>query len=262
MFKTILIDDEKLAINRLERLLGKYTDTFEIIGRANNGAEGLSLVETLRPDLIFLDIEMPVMTGFEMLSRLTFMPLVVFATAFDEYAIKAFEENSIDYLLKPIEYERLDKTVQKLKLWQANTKAKIEQPNNQEHLFNDNLLKMIEAMKPKKSISSISVKTGSKILLIDLQEISHFEADDKYVFLITLDGQKYLTSYTISILAEKLPSNQFLQISRANIVNTLKIKEIEKHFNGKFQITMKDKAQSKMISGGTFGEAIKALFEI
>jgi len=262
MFKTILIDDEKLAINRLERLLGKYNDTFEIIGRANNGAEGLSLVETLRPDLIFLDIEMPVMTGFEMLSRLTFMPLVVFATAFDEYAIKAFEENSIDYLLKPIEYERLDKTVQKLMLWQSNTVAKIEQPSNQENLFNDNLLKMIEAMKPKKTISSISVKTGNKILLIDLQDISHFEADDKYVFLITLDGQKYLTSYTISILAEKLPSPQFLQISRANIVNTQKIKEIEKHFNGKFQITMKDKAQSKMMSGGTFGEAIKALFEI
>ncbi len=262
MFKTILIDDEKLAINRLERLLGKYKDTFEIIGRANNGAEGLSLVETLRPDLIFLDIEMPVMTGFEMLSRLTFMPLVVFATAFDEYAIKAFEENSIDYLLKPIEYERLDKTVQKLMLWQSNTVAKIEQPSNQENLFNDNLLKMIEAMKPKKAISSISVKTGNKILLIDLQDISHFEADDKYVFLITLDGQKYLTSYTISILAEKLPSTQFLQISRANIVNTQKIKEIEKHFNGKFQITMKDKVQSKMMSGGTFGEAIKGLFEI
>ena len=262
MFKTILIDDEKLAINRLERLLGKYTDTFEIIGRANNGAEGLSLVETLRPDLIFLDIEMPVMTGFEMLSRLTFMPLVVFATAFDEYAIKAFEENSIDYLLKPIEHERLDKTVQKLMLWQSNVVQKVEQTNHQENLFNDNLMKMIEAMKPKKAISSISVKTGNKILLIDLQDISHFEADDKYVFLITLDGQKYLTSYTISILAEKLPSNQFLQISRANIVNTLKIKEIEKHFNGKFQITMKDKAQSKMISGGTFGEAIKALFEI
>ena len=91
-FKTILIDDEKLAISRLERLLAKYENTFEIIGRAINGDEGLSIVETLRPDLIFLDIEMPVMTGFEMLSRLTYLPLVVFATAYDEYAIKAFEE--------------------------------------------------------------------------------------------------------------------------------------------------------------------------
>ncbi|PWK28513.1 LytTR family two component transcriptional regulator [Arcicella aurantiaca] len=256
MFKTILIDDEKLAISRLERLLGKYTDTFEIIGRANNGAEGLSMVESLRPDLIFLDIEMPVMTGFEMLAHLKHLPLVVFATAYDEYAIKAFEENSIDYLLKPIENERLEKTVQKLNLWKSAQENQTKSP------FDENILKMIEAMRPKKAISSISVKTGNKILLIDLQDISHFEAEDKYVFLVTLDGNKYLTSYTISILSEKLPDTQFLQISRANIINTQKIKEIEKHFNGKYQITMKDKAQSKMISGGTFGDAIKELFEI
>ena len=255
-FKTILIDDEKLAISRLERLLAKYENTFEIIGRAINGDEGLSIVETLRPDLIFLDIEMPVMTGFEMLSRLTYLPLVVFATAYDEYAIKAFEENSIDYLLKPIETERLDKTVQKLQNWQSATNR--EKPNQ----FDENLIKMIEAMRFKKVISSISVKTGNKILLIDLQDISHFEAEDKYVFLVTLDGQKYLTNYTIGILSEKLPNPPFMQINRANIVNTQRIKEIEKHFNGKYQILMKDKVQTKLISGGTFGDSIKELFEL
>ena len=258
MFKTILIDDEKLAISRLERLLGKYTDTFEIIGRANNGAEGLSMVEMLRPDLIFLDIEMPVMTGFEMLARLTHVPLVVFATAYDEYAIKAFEENSIDYLLKPIETERLDKTVQKLKGLQTSIGG--GQTEKMSGSFDENILKMIEAMRPKKAISSISVKTGNKILLIDLQEISHFEAEDKYVFLVTVEGTKYLTNYTISILSDKLPAEQFLQINRANIIHKQKIKEIEKHFNGKFQITMKDKTQTKLMSGGTFGEAVKELF--
>ena len=258
MFKTLLIDDEKLAIIRLERLLSKYTDTFEIIGRANNGAEGLSMVETLCPDLIFLDIEMPVMTGFEMLARLTHVPLVVFATAYDEYAIKAFEENSIDYLLKPIEIERLDKTVQKLNgLRTSIGGGQMEKINPS---FDENILKMIEAMRPKKAISSISVKTGNKILLIDLQEISHFEAEDKYVFLITVEGTKYLTNYTISMLSEKLPSEQFLQINRANIINKHKIKELEKHFNGKFHITMKDKAESKLMSGGTFSDGVKELF--
>ena len=258
MLKTILIDDEKLAISRLERLLGKYTDTFEIIGRANNGGEGLSMVETLRPDLIFLDIEMPVMTGFEMLARLTYVPLVVFATAYDEYAIKAFEENSIDYLLKPIEIERLDKTVQKLKSLQTSIGGRHAIKTNPS--FDENILKMIEAMRPQKAISSISVKTGNKILLIDLQEISHFEAEDKYVFLVTIEGTKYLTNYTISVLSEKLPSEQFLQINRANIIHKQKIKEIEKHFNGKFQITMKDKAQTKLMSGGTFSDGVKELF--
>ena len=97
-------------------------------------------------------------------------------------------------------------------------------------------------------------------LIIDLQEISHFEAEDKYVFLVTTEGVKYLTNYTISVLSEKLPAEQFLQINRANIIHKQKIKEIEKHFNGKFQITMKDKAQTKLMSGGTFGEAVKELF--
>jgi two-component system, LytTR family, response regulator len=257
-FKTLLIDDEKLAISRLERLLSKYENTFEIIGRANNGAEGLSMVETLRPDLIFLDIEMPVMTGFEMLARLTHVLLVVFATAYDEYAIKAFEENSIDYLLKPIETERLDKTVQKLK--SLRNRIGGEQTEKTNGSFDENILKMIEAMRPKKAISSISVKTGNKILLIDLQEISHFEAEDKYVFLITTEGTKYLTNYTISVLAEKLPVEQFLQINRANIINKSKIKELEKHFNGKFQIMMKGKAQTKLMSSGTFSDAVKELF--
>ena len=146
MFKTLLIDDEKLAISRLERLLSKYENTFEIIGRASNGAEGLSMVETLCPDLIFLDIEMPVMTGFEMLSHLTFVPLVVFATAYDEYAIKAFEENSIDYLLKPIETERLDKTVQKLQNWKASVTQ--EKPNQ----FDKNILVYVKTLKRAKQL--------------------------------------------------------------------------------------------------------------
>jgi two-component system LytT family response regulator len=91
-YKTILIDDEPISINRIKRLLKEYDDTFEIIGEALNGQEGLEMIEDLRPDLIFLDIEMPILTGFEMLERLTFMPIVIFVTAYDQFAIKAFEE--------------------------------------------------------------------------------------------------------------------------------------------------------------------------
>ena len=111
MLKTILIDDEPLAIGRLKRLLAQYPEDFEVVAVAANGQEGLEMIENLAPDIIFLDIEMPVMSGFDMLSKLSEVPIVVFATAFDQYAIRAFEENSIDYLLKPIEADRLDKTV-------------------------------------------------------------------------------------------------------------------------------------------------------
>ncbi|WP_310587864.1 LytR/AlgR family response regulator transcription factor [Emticicia agri] len=115
MFKTILIDDEPLAISRLKRLLSHYSAVISIIDEAHNGQEGLEKIEAQKPDLIFLDIEMPLMTGFEMLANLSYMPKVIFSTAYDQYAIRAFEENSVDYLLKPIEAERLEKTIEKLK---------------------------------------------------------------------------------------------------------------------------------------------------
>ena len=252
MLKTILIDDEPLAISRLRRLLTKYSDTFDIIAEAKNGEEGLDLIEAMKPDVIFLDIEMPVLNGFEMLSQLSYVPLVVFATAFDQYAIRAFEENSIDYLLKPIEAERLEKTVEKL--------AKLHQKPT-ENPFNANLLDMLEKLKPKKEIHSISVKVGERILFIPLSNISHFEADDKYVFLNTIEGKQHLTNYTISILEEKLP-DYFVRISRATIVNSLVIKELQKSFNGKFVILMKDLKQSKLKTGSSYGENLKRLMEI
>jgi two-component system LytT family response regulator len=251
-FSTILIDDEKLAISRLKRLLLDYQDIIEIVGEANNGLEGLEMIEKLHPDLIFLDIEMPVMSGFEMLSKLDFMPMVVFATAFDEYAIRAFEENSIDYLLKPIEKERLEVTIQKL---EQNKKNKFQ------NIDNEYFIKILAQIKPQKEMVSIAVKSGEKILLIRLGEVSYFEAEDKYTFLITTEGKKYLTDYTIAILEEKLP-HFFIRVSRSTIINTHLIKEIQKYFNGKFMVFLEDKSQSKIESGLKYGENIKTLLSL
>lgn len=249
--KTILIDDEPLAIGRLKRLLGKFED-FEIIAEAKNGQEGLEKITQLKPDVIFLDIEMPEMTGFEMLAQLDFMPLVVFATAYDQYAIRAFEENSIDYLLKPIETERLEKTVEKLRKLKSNTS---------DSSMNNSLLQLIEQFKPKKDIHSISVKSGEKILFIPLTEISFFEAEDKYVFLNTTDGKQYLTNYTIASLEEKLPEN-FTRVSRSSIINSLLIKELQKYFSGKYLVIMRDTKASKIETGSAYGENLKKLMEI
>lgn len=255
--RTILIDDENLAITRLRRLLDKHRDTVEIINDASNGAEGLTLIEAERPDLIFLDIEMPLLNGFEMLSRVTAMPIVVFATAFDQYAIRAFEENSIDYLLKPIEADRLARTVQKIK-------ALAERPDATPLTSNpmtDSVMRLLAQMQPKKEIYSISVKTGEKIKLIPISDIAFFEAEDKYVFLATLDGQKFLTTYTLATLDEKLP-DPFVRISRSVIVNRHKIAEIHRHFDGKFMLAMIDKKGTKLTSGSTYGDAIRQLMEL
>ena len=247
MWKTIIIDDEQLARQRIKRLLKEY-DEIEIIAEAENGAEGLLLIEQHQPDLIFLDIEMPVLNGFEMLAKLTHQPKVVFTTAYDQYAIKAFEEGSIDYLLKPVELERLDKTIKKLK--QTNL-APIQIP----------LEELIRQINGKKAIKTLTVKIGDKILLIKLSDIVHIQAEDKYVFLHTVDGKKHLTDFTLSTLEEKLPE-EFLRIHRSDIINTDFIKEIRKGFNGALIFVLNNSTETRVTSSRSNSEVLREKFDI
>jgi two-component system LytT family response regulator len=247
MWKTIIIDDEQLARQRIKRLLAQY-DEIEIIAEAENGAEGLEIIESLKPDLIFLDIEMPVLNGFEMLAKLKHQPKVVFTTAYDQYAIKAFEEGSIDYLLKPIEIERLDKTIKKLK--QTNF-APVQVP----------IEELIRQIQGKKSIKTLTVKLGDKILLIKLDDIVRIQAEDKYVFLHTVDGKKHLTDFTLSTLEEKLPE-EFLRIHRSEIINTEYIKEIRKGFNGALIFVLNNVEETRVTSSRSNSEALRLRFGI
>ncbi|RZL47653.1 MAG: response regulator [Pedobacter sp.] len=247
MWKTVIIDDEQLARQRIKRLLKEY-DEIEIIAEAENGAEGLEIIESLKPDLIFLDIEMPVLNGFEMLAKLKHQPKVVFTTAYDQYAIKAFEEGSIDYLLKPIEIERLDKTIKKLK--QTNL-APAQVP----------IEELIRQIQGKKSIKTLTVKLGDKILLIKLDDIVHIQAEDKYVFLHTVDGKKHLTDFTLSTLEEKLPE-EFLRIHRSEIINTEYIKEIRKGFNGALIFVLNNADETRVTSSRSNSETLRLRFGI
>lgn len=250
-YKTILIDDEPLALSRLKRLLANFEAVFEVVDTAPNGKEGLEKIELQKPDLIFLDIEMPLLNGFEMLEQLAYMPKVIFCTAYDQYAIQAFEENSLDYLLKPVEKERLAKTVEKLKSFEK-----------QENGFdNDVLARLLAQVNQKKPIHSISVKNGDKILFIPLSDISHFHAEDKYVFLNTSEGKQYLTNYTITMLEEKLPE-EFVRISRSAIIHSHRIASLEKAFNGKFVVNLSDIRHTKLESGSSFADNLKKLMEV
>lgn len=247
-FTTIIIDDESLARQRLKRLIEPYK-LFNIIGEATNGEEGLQLIDQLLPDLIFLDIEMPVLNGFEMLGKITHQPTVVFTTAYDQYAIKAFEQNSIDYLLKPIEKGRLEKTVRKLEASQGNTSNL--QP----------LQQLIDQLRPKKELKTLTVKIGDKILLIKLDEICHIEAEEKYVFLRTADGSSHLTDFTLTSLEKKLP-DCFVRIHRSSIINSDRIQEIRKTFNGSLVFVMDDKGRSRINSSRGYNDNLRERFDI
>lgn len=245
-WRTLIIDDEDLARERLKRLISVY-DNLELIGEASNGAEGLEKIETLVPDLIFLDIEMPVLNGFEMLARLKTPPKVIFTTAYDQYAVKAFEEESIDYLLKPIEAERLEKSIRKLEKTDPSSGYSLP------------LELLLSKLNIKKDLKTLTVKIGDKILLIKLTDLCFIEAEDKYVFLHTLDSKKHLTDFTITALEDKLPEH-FVRISRGTIINTEAITEIRKAFNGTLFFIMNN--QVKLSSSRGYTQQLKDLFEI
>ena len=249
-YKTIVIDDEQPARDRLIKLLAHFPETFHILDTALNGREAKQKIETLKPDLIFLDIEMPGLTGFELLEALETIPFVIFCTAYDQYSLKAFETNSIDYLVKPVRLERLEKTIEKLNLLDNHFTSQNF----------SNLLKEIRIQKEVKKMTSITVKKDDKIIFIKLEDVSHFEADEKYVTVIT-KNTTHLSDQSLTQLEQKLPDN-FLRVHRAVIINTDYVKDIQKYFNSRFIIALDNQKKSKITSSRSYNKAIKEWMNI
>ena len=194
---------------------------------------------------------MPDLTGFEVIERLKIKPNIIFTTAYEQYAIKAFETFSIDYLLKPVKEERLEQSITKLKQF-GRLSSPIDLAGLQE------IIRQFQA--PQKA-TALPIKTGDRINLIRFESISYMESSDKYVFIYTIDGQKHLTDQSLTTLEEKLPP-QFYRIQKSYIINKDRIKEMHKHFNGRFLFIMDDTAGARLTSGRTYYDEIKAQFGI
>lgn len=249
-FTTLIIDDEQIARARLKRLLGNFNDVFEIVGEAKNGNEGLELIRRLKPDVIFLDIQMPGKTGFELLQELPEFPIVVFCTAYEEFALKAFNTLALDYLVKPVEQERLKLTVDKLQRHGENT----QKPPI------DALMELVQQHTGAKKLHSIAHKIGDRVLLIKPDKITHFSANEKYVDFYAADGKKYMTELSLRKLEERLPDN-FKRVHRSIIVNTDYILEFRKYFRGKYILVMDDLERSKIETGRSYSDEIRKLID-
>lgn len=250
-YKVIVVDDEPAARRLMKNLLQEHKDIIEVVGEAGNGREALEKIETIQPDLVFLDIQMPDLTGFEVIEQLKHKPNIIFTTAYEQYAIKAFETFSIDYLLKPIKEERLEQSIKKLKNF-GKLGGGIDITGLQQ---------IIQQLKTPQKATALPIKTGDRINLLKFENISYLEANDKYVFIHTVDGQKHLTDQSLTLLEEKLPS-QFYRVQKSFIINKERIKEMHKHFNGRYLFTMDDKSATKISSGRTYNEGIKAEFNL
>lgn len=212
MGKIIIIDDEPLARSIVKEYLQKHPD-LELVEECNDGFEGLKAIQQHGPDLVFLDIQMPKINGFEMLELVDQPPSVIFTTAFDEYAIRAFEAHAIDYLLKPFNQERFDKAVAK---WQEHRSTRDTQ--TQELLES-------AAMSPSQN-QRIVVKNGSKIKIIPVHDVFYLEAADDYVKIHTPEGY-FLKNKTMNHFEQSLDSAQFVRSHRSYIVNVQQITRID-----------------------------------
>jgi two-component system LytT family response regulator len=235
----------------MKSMLQEHADTVEVIGEAGTGQEALRQIEALKPDLLFLDIQMPDLTGFEVLERLQNKPNVIFTTAYEQYAIKAFENFSVDYLLKPIREDRLELSIQKLQRF-----GRLNQDLNL-----SGLQEIISQLKAPPKATALPIRTGDRITLVRFEQITYLEAEDKYVYVHSTDGQKFLTDQTLSVLEEKLPEN-FFRIQKSYIINKERIREMHRHFNGRYLFVMEDKAATRITSGRTYYEQIKATFDL
>ena len=244
-YSTIIIDDEPPARQGLFNLLKEFPETFQVIDMAKNGTEAKEKIATQKPDVIFLDIEMPGCNGFELLEKLETIPLVVFCTAYDQYSLKAFETNSIDYLVKPVTLERLKKTAQKLK--SLNTSMSSQQLLE--------VIKEVSLQREEKKMTSITIKKGDRIVFVKLEEVSHFESDANYVTIFTDEGT-HLSELSLSQLAQKLPAN-FLRVHRGVIINTNFVAEVQKYFNSRFVISLTNKKKTNITTGRSYNEQIK-----
>jgi two-component system LytT family response regulator len=218
--KALIVDDERLARVELRRLLTPFKE-INIVGEAVNTEDALEKISKLNPELIFLDIQMPGKNGFELLEELDSVPTVVFTTAYDEYALKAFEYNAMDYLLKPIEPKRLEETIKKL-----------VEKNRKDHVFNNEKQTLTEN-------DQIFVKDGERCWFVKLSSIRLFESEGNYVRLY-FDDVKPLILRTLNYLDERLDNKTFFRANRKHIVNLKYIDKVEQWLNGGLLVKMKD----------------------
>ncbi|PRY86007.1 LytR/AlgR family response regulator transcription factor [Mongoliibacter ruber] len=223
--RALVIDDERLARKELINLLSQF-DQVEVVGEANNVDDAKDKIESLNPDVVFLDIQMPEKTGFDLLEELDNVPHVIFTTAYDEYALKAFQVNALDYLLKPVETKRLGEAIERLqkKLVDAQDRQEsaTESQQNKKLTLND----------------QVFVKDGDRCWFVKLQNVRLFESDGNYI-KVYFDNNKPMIHKSLNALDERLDEKSFFRASRKHIINLSWVEAIEPWFNGGLVVTLK-----------------------
>lgn len=246
MIKALIIDDEKPARDLILAFLKPHKH-IEVAGTCANGFEGVKAIQEHKPDLIFLDIQMPKLSGFEMLELLDEIPLIIFSTAFDQYAIRAFELSAADYLLKPYTEQRFNEALEKV-LQKINQKSDGQKIANQ-------LIQ--ESRQWKDTLDRVAVRFGNKIVIIPVHKIECIEAQDDYVCIYS-EGKKYLKQMTMKYLDDALPRNRFVRVHRSYIINIDQIDRLEAYSKDTYLAILKN-GEKVSVSRTGYGALREAL---
>ena len=226
MINAVIVEDEMLARDLIKDYLAEHTD-INLLGEFEDGFSGLKAINELKPDLVFLDIQMPKLSGFELLEVLDHIPVIIFTTAFDQYAIKAFEYNAVDYLLKPYSKERFAEAVNKSR----------EKISSGDHEGAGKIVAHID--KKEEVIHRVVVKSRSKIHVIPVDDIRYIEAQDDYVMIYTRE-HKYLKQKTMKYFESHLPADDFVRIHRSYIARLSEIAQMELYEKDSYVVILKD----------------------
>jgi two-component system LytT family response regulator len=252
MIRALIVDDEPLPRERIRTLMAEHREV-ELIGECQDGQEAVSAILSQRPDLVFLDIQMPALDGFEVIKAISveYLPAVIFITAFDEYAIRAFEVNAIDYLLKPINAARFNQAM-------LRAIARLAQPAASGTTRPDrHFLDFVEKLRAEQQYTTrFAVRSGSKISFVRTSEIDWIDAADNYV-RIHIAGREHLVRETLKSVESQLPPDVFVRVHRSIIINLDRIESIEPHFHGEYLVTMKD--GEKLTTSRSYSERLRML---
>jgi two-component system, LytTR family, response regulator len=232
--RAYVLDDEQLAVERLTRLL-IATGRVEIAGAETDPEAALTFLPTHAVDILFLDIQMPGLTGFELLARLETPPPIVFTTAYDRYALDAFDTNSIDYLLKPIEAERLDRALDKVERLAG-------QPRPDVHAL---ARELAAALAPSRRPERVASRVGERTTVLDVARVSHFLSKDKLTFAV-VNGREHVVDQTLADLESRLDPRRFARIHRATLVNVSFVQELFPAVDGGVLVRLKDEGKTEL----------------
>jgi two-component system LytT family response regulator len=242
MIRAFVVDDEPLAVRRLKRMLDE-TGRVEVAGSSSDPVDALAALAETAVDVLFLDIQMPGMTGFEMLGMMDRQPLVVFTTAYDQYALQAFEVNSIDYLLKPIEERHLTRALDKIERLHASAAAAPD--------WKAVLAQLAGALRqPGGALGAeyperIASRLGDRIHILELAKVTHFFAQEKLTYA-AMEGKSHVVDHTVSDLEQRLDPHHFFRIHRSTLLNLAWVKELDAWFGGRVLVRLKDRKSTEL----------------